>query len=72
MLKPPHKLVALQGTLIDTSEVGGDNCRTTVYIRLQDAGKADGFCGREFAMTYGDHIKDVVEVGERLGIAVVV
>jgi len=58
--------------LIDTCDVGGDNCRTTVSIRLRDGGKADGFCGREFAMTYGDHIKDVVEVGEWLGMAVVV
>jgi len=61
----------LKRALIDTSDVGGDNCRTTVLIRLEDAGKADGFCGREFAMTYGDHIKDVVEVGERLGMAVI-
>jgi len=61
------KLVALKGQVIDTEDIGGDNCRTTVYVRLAEADGVHEFYGREFAMAYGDHIRDVAEVGKYLG-----
>jgi hypothetical protein len=60
-------LVALKGELFDTKDIGGDNCRTTVFIRLADSGTAGAFCGREFAMAYGDYVRDVADVGKLLG-----
>ncbi len=67
---PGDKLVALRGRVIDTEDIGGDNCRTTVYVRLANAGTISGLCGREFAMAYGDHIRDVAEVGDLLGCSI--
>jgi hypothetical protein len=65
------KLVALKGQVINTADIGGDNCRTTVYVRLVDADDMHEFYGREFAMAYGDHIRDVAEAGKYLGYSVV-
>jgi hypothetical protein len=62
------KMIALNGRVFDTKDIGGANCRTTVYVRVEDPEAVRRFCGREIAMAYGDFVSDVEAVGNMLNI----
>ncbi len=62
------KMIALNGRVFDTKDIGGANCRTTVYVRVEDPELVRRFYGREIAMAYGDFVSDVEAVGNMLNI----
>ncbi len=63
-------LVVLRGKVIDCRDIGGTNCRTTVWIALEDEEAVHCIAGREIAFCYGDFMDDIKEVGRLLGIEV--
>lgn len=64
------RMVVAKGRVIECRDVGGDNCRITVGVEMEDEGSIRKFVGREFALVYGDYEKEAREVGEQLGIEV--
>lgn len=64
-------LVALRGEVIETRDLGGENCRTTFWIKLEDDELFHYVTGREFAMVYGDYVEESKEVAINLGIETV-
>ncbi len=61
-------MVAMRGEVIDTKDLEGENCRTTVWVRLEDHELVNYLTGREFAMVYGDFVEESKEVAINLGI----
>jgi L-fucose isomerase-like protein len=64
------KLVTVRGKVIDCKDLGGDNCRMTVWVKLNGEDGIRKFVAREFAMVYGDYTEEVKRVGERLGLKI--
>ena len=64
------KMISLTGEVLETRDLGGDNCRVTVYIEIKDDDLVRKFYGREIAMAYGDYTGSVADVGNILGIKV--
>lgn len=64
------KLIALAGEVFDTRDIGGENCRTTVYVKVADTSRVSDFRGRELALAYGNHVADIIGVGRRLDVPV--
>ncbi|NIQ04298.1 MAG: hypothetical protein GWO20_00765 [Candidatus Korarchaeota archaeon] len=62
--------VVMQGTVIDSRDLGGENCRTTVWIELEDKTLVPALIGREFAMVYGSYKAEAKDVVTQLGIKV--
>jgi hypothetical protein len=49
-------VVALKGRVIDCRDLGGANCRTTVWVAVDDESRIRRMTGREVAMCYGDYV----------------
>jgi len=64
-----HMIVA-KGKVIDCKDLGGENCRMTVWVQMEKPQLIERFVAREFAVVYGDYGKEVTEVAERLGLRV--
>jgi L-fucose isomerase-like protein len=64
------KLVVAKGNVQDCRDLEGENCRMTVWVKLDDAEVIHKFVGREFAMVYGDYADEVREFGMKLGLKV--
>jgi hypothetical protein len=64
------KLVIVKGKVLDCKDLGGENCRITVWVELENAEPIGKFVGREFAMAYGDYAKEAKEIGRKLGLTV--
>jgi hypothetical protein len=62
------KLVVVKGEVIDCRDLGGDNCRMTVWVELEDERAVRKFMGREFAMVYGDFAEKARKICEKLGL----
>jgi L-fucose isomerase-like protein len=60
------KLIVAKGKIIDCKDLEGDNCRMTVWIRMEKPEVIAKFVAREFAMVYGDYEKEVIEMTRRL------
>ena len=60
------KLVIVKGKVLDCKDLGGDNCRMTVYVEIEKGDVVHKLVGREFAMVYGDYAKEVRRIGKRL------
>jgi len=65
------RLFAFKGDVVDCKDLGGDNCRMTIWVRMKSPESVRNFVGRECAMVYGDYLKEAVEMGEILGLKVV-
>ena len=61
------KIVVCKGQVIDCKDLGGDNCRITVWVKLENEEAIHQFVGREFAMVYGDYEKEAKQLGKMLG-----
>jgi hypothetical protein len=61
------KLVVVKGKVIDCRDLGGDNCRMTVWVELEDERAVRKFVSREFAMVYGDYTEKARKICEKLG-----
>jgi L-fucose isomerase-like protein len=60
------KIVVMKGEVIKCGDVGGDNCRTTVWVKVEDGSPVSEITGREFAMVYGDYVEEAIEVAKML------
>lgn len=65
-------LVAMRGQIIDCRDLGGKNCRTTVWIKIAERLPVRSLVGREITFCYGNHCTDVKELGTLLGILTIV
>ncbi|MEM3356265.1 MAG: hypothetical protein QW166_00385 [Candidatus Bathyarchaeia archaeon] len=64
------RLVVVKGKVLDCKDLGGDNCRMTVWVELENEDVIRNFVGREFAMTYGDYEREAKQTGRALGLQV--
>ncbi len=64
------RMVVARGRVVDCRDLGGENCRMTIWVELEDPESVHDFVGREFAMVYGDYAEEACEIGERLGLMV--
>ena len=64
-------LIVMKGDAVDCKDLGGANCRTTVWVKLEDQTLVHKLTGRELAMAYGDYVEQAKEVGTMLGIKTV-
>ncbi len=60
------KIVVMKGEVVKCGDVGGDNCRTTAWVKLEDGSPVSEITGREFAMVYGDYVEEAIEVAKML------
>jgi L-fucose isomerase-like protein len=60
------RIVVVQGEVVKCEDLGGDNCRTTVWVKLEDQALVHKLTGRELAMVYGDCVEEAKEVGTML------
>jgi L-fucose isomerase-like protein len=65
-----NKIVVVKGKMVDCKDLGGENCRMTIWVEIEDEESIQKFVGREFAMVYGDYEKEAREIGEKLGLKV--
>ena len=65
------KIVVVKGKLVDCKDLGGKNCRMTIWVEFEDENLINQFVGREFAMVYGDYCQEVKELTERLNLEVI-
>jgi hypothetical protein len=62
------RLIVAKGRVVDCKDLGGENCRMTVWIRMEKPELIAKFVAREFAMVYGDYESDAIELTKRLGL----
>lgn len=60
------RIVLMKGDVVKCGDVGGDNCRTTIWVKLEDQTLVHRLTGRELAMVYGDYVEEAKEVGTML------
>jgi hypothetical protein len=54
--------------VVDCKDLEGDNCRITVYVRLESEETVNKLVGREFALVYGDCVDKASAVAERMNL----
>ena len=64
------RIVVMKAEVVDCKDLEGDNCRITVYARLDGEQIIRNLVGREFALAYGDHVYKAEEAGERLDLKI--
>jgi hypothetical protein len=65
------RLTLFEGEVVEAQDIGGSNCRTTVWVRVDDVNGVCCLQGREIAMAYGSHSQELGETCEILGIDLV-
>jgi len=63
-------IVVARGMLRDCSDLGGENCRITVWVDFEDDSPIRSLRGRECAIVYGDYAEEARLISERLGLKV--
>ncbi len=63
-------IFVFKGEVLDCRDLGGENCRMTITVRMEDEDLVHKFLGRECAMVYGDYATEAREIGARLGLEV--
>lgn len=64
------RMVVFRGRVTGCRDLGGENCRMTVWVEVEDEGSIRRMVGRECAMVYGDYLEEAMGIGERLGLQV--
>lgn len=64
------KMVVVTGRVTDCKDIGGKNCRITIWVTIENEETIHKFVAREFAMVYGDYEKEVKEFAGKLGIKI--
>jgi len=62
------RVVVAKGKVIDCKDLGGENCRMTVWVKMEKPELIAKFVAREFALVYGDYRKDAIEMTKKLGL----
>jgi L-fucose isomerase-like protein len=60
------RITVARAEVIDCKDLEGDNCRITIYARLEEEQTAHKLVSREFALVYGDYAAKASAVAERL------
>jgi hypothetical protein len=63
-------MVITKGEIVDCKDLGGKNCRMTIWVEIENEESIRKFVGREFALVYGDYEKEAREMAEKLGVRV--
>jgi len=61
------RAVIFTGKLLETKDIEGDNCRTTLWIEIADENIIKRFVGRELALVYGNYVEEAKDFAETLG-----
>jgi len=64
------KILITKAKVLDCKDVGGENCRMTIWVELEGEEVIRKFVGKEFAMVYGDHTREAKAVAESFGLRV--
>jgi L-fucose isomerase-like protein len=64
------RIVVARGKIVGCKDLGGDNCRMTVWVRMEKPELTAKFAAREFAMVYGNYEDEVTRTAERSGFKV--
>lgn len=64
------RLFVFKGEVTDCRDLGGENCRMTISLRMEEEWSIRRFVGRECAMVYGDYKEEAREIGSHLGLEV--
>lgn len=62
------RIVVTKAEVVDCKDLEGDNCRITVYARLESEQTVSKLVGREFALVYGDYADKASAVAEILNL----
>jgi hypothetical protein len=62
------KIVVAKTEVLDCKDLGGNNCRMTISVQLENEEVIRKFVGKEFALVYGDYTKEAKAVAEKLGL----
>lgn len=65
------KIIIVKGKLVDCKDLGGENCRMTIWVEIEDETIINRFVGRECAMVYGNHCHEVEELTKQLNLEVI-
>ncbi|MGB2698433.1 MAG: hypothetical protein WBD28_11330 [Candidatus Zixiibacteriota bacterium] len=65
------KAVVMKGEVVKCGDVGGENCRTTVWVKIVDQSGFPNITGRGITMVYGNWVEQAKEVVRNLGIQVI-
>lgn len=63
-----ESMVVMGGNVLETRDLGGENCRTTVWVKIDNVDLMSHLPSRECAMVYGNYVEETHEAGKRLGI----
>jgi L-fucose isomerase-like protein len=64
------RMVVAKGKVVDCKDLGGQNCRMTVWIKVEKPELIAKFVAREFAMVYGDFVEEAAETAQKSGLKV--
>jgi hypothetical protein len=64
------RIVVTTGKVVDCQDLGGETCRITMWVTVDNEAVIHKFVAREFAMVYGNYESEVKELAEKLGIVV--
>lgn len=62
------RVVIVKGKVTGCKDLGGENCRMTVWVEVAGEVSIQKFVGRECAMVYGDYVKEAKEIVWQLGL----
>lgn len=65
------RMAVTKGNVLDCKDLGGQNCRMTIRVQVEDEEYVHKLVGREFAMVYGDYQKEAKKLAASLGMKVV-
>jgi hypothetical protein len=61
------RVVIFGARIIETKDIEGDNCRTTLWMEISDENIIKRFVGRELALVYGSYVEEAKDFAEMLG-----
>jgi len=64
------KIAILKGKVLDCKDLGGDNCRMTIWVEIENQDSIHKFVGRECAMVYGNYKDEIREIAGKLGVKI--
>jgi L-fucose isomerase-like protein len=62
------RIVVAKGRVVDCKDLGGQNCRMTVWIKMEKPELIAKLAAREFAMVYGDYVEEAAETAQESGL----
>jgi len=64
------RIVVTKGKVVECKDLGGQDCRITVWVRMEKPELIAKSVAREFAMVYGDYEDIAAETAQNLGLTV--